>query len=291
MHLHADGGYELEPACLEGHGEGQEGDSESDSGTSAPVAVPLSAVPAQASSEQACPATGKQHPEGTNQRPGSGSAAARTQEHSQREPTTEQRKGPGPRTRAHKRQREEGPGPLQEAGSPAAAAATPAEDAGSAAASQGGKQSCLTGRGLQQGRTSHGAAGNRAESCSSAEAGKQGGVDTTASEAHGGASHLALGCAAVESQGASAQPAPQVESNQAATQPQQSRAPARRVHPMVLQEAPVLSDSSRDEDSGGDEAGAKPQPEQRLVTRGAMLEVGLVRTSLVRGISEELCPS
>ena len=42
----------------------------------------------------------------------------------------------------------------------------------------------------------------------------------------------------------------------------------------------MLSDSSQGEDSSGDEAGARPQPEQRLVTRGAMLEVGLVTRNM-----------
>ena len=285
MHLTADGGYELEPACLEGQGHGsQQGDSDSDSDESAPVAVHLSAVPAQAGSVQARPATGKQHPEGATQQAGSGGA----QQHSRRAPSIEQRRGPGPRTRAHKRQREE-PGPLQEVGSPAAAAAPLAEDAGSAAASQGGKKGCTAGRGHQEGRTSHGAAGNRAESCSSAEVSRQGESATAASEAHDGATHLAPGCAAVESQCASPQPAQQVASHQAATQPQQSRAAARRVHPMVLQEAPVLSGSSQDEDSSGDEAGARPQPEQRLVTRGAMLEVGPVTLSVGVDMVQQSC--
>ena len=278
VHLTADGGYELEPACLEGQGEGsQPGDSESDSDDSAPVAVPLSAVSAQAGPGQTCPATSRQHPEGATQQVGSGGAAARARQDSQRASTAEQLGGPGPRTRAHKREREEGPGPLQGAGSPVAAAAPSADDAGSAAASQGAKKGRLAGGGHREGRTSRQAAGNGAESCSSAEAGKQGESNTAVSEAHDRAAHLAPGCAAVESQCASAQPAQQVTRHQAARQPQQSRAPARRVHPMVLQEAPVLSDSSQDDDSSGDEAGAKPQPEQRLVTRGAMLEVGLGR--------------
>ena len=280
MHLTAagaDGGYELEPACLEGNGQGQLGDSDSESDDSAPAAVRLSA--AQAGSEQASPATGRQHPDGATQQAGSGGAAARAQPHSHWAPTAGQPQGPGPRARAHKRQREQGPGPLQEAGSPAAAAAPPAEDAGSAAASQGAKKGRLAGRGHCEGRPSPGPAGNRADSCSSAEAGRQGDSTTAASEARDGATHLAPGCAAAESQCASPQPAQQVTSCQAATQTQQSRALARRVHPMVLQEAPVLSDSSQDEGSSGDEAGARRQPEQRLVTRGAMLEVGLVTLS------------